>query len=124
MEYKRGALFAALEYYQRDMRYSHPDGKFDSGKWYPADTESCDCCKSIRAPSRSYPFSFMTHCRTLKHVANLYLANPTEVRAHLKKFKGIIVAVSTNKELKQIFSTVPVTFTETDLKGLFVEHLI
>lgn len=53
-------------------RSEHPDGKFDGKKrWYPSDKEHCDCCDYIRSPSTAYPFSYMVHCRTKKHIQNL-----------------------------------------------------
>jgi hypothetical protein len=56
----------------RSDRITHPHGKFDNAKrWYPSDEEKCDCCEYIRGPTRAFPFSYMTHCRTKKHVAAL-----------------------------------------------------
>ena len=44
------------QYYQRKMRYAHPDGIFDSkGRWYPLDKESQKCCDKILPPSTRYP---------------------------------------------------------------------
>jgi hypothetical protein len=56
----------------RQDRKSHPDGKFDNAKrWYPSDREKCDCCGNVRGPSRTFPFSYMVHCRTKKHIEEL-----------------------------------------------------
>jgi len=64
---------AAAEFRDRKNRNSHPAGKFDSGgRWYPATEERQDCCDGIRTPSRAYPYSLMTHCRTVGHVAKLF----------------------------------------------------
>ena len=64
---------AAWEYLNRRDRRTHPDGKSDaSRRWYPSSQESQSCCRGIRAPSRAYPWSYMTHCRTVAHIANLY----------------------------------------------------
>ncbi|WP_333798549.1 hypothetical protein [Trichlorobacter lovleyi] len=66
-------IAAATDFNNRRDRISHPDGTFDSaGRWSPSYSEECDCCKNIRQPSRSYPFSLMIHCRTAEHVANLH----------------------------------------------------
>lgn len=59
-------------YEMRKERMTHPDGKFDNGgRWYPAVGEKCDCCRSIREPSRAYPYSLMVHCRTKVHIKNM-----------------------------------------------------
>lgn len=79
---------AAQEYLNRQNRISHPDGRFDNGgRFYLAENEQCDCCKSIRTPSRSYPYSQMTHGRTMLHVANLFGVKVGEVRKAVKEFK-------------------------------------
>ena len=58
----------AIEQINLQARVWHPSGDFDNaGRWYP--TNYCDCCESIRSPSRAYPYSLMNHCRTVSHVA-------------------------------------------------------
>ena len=87
MTQKRRAT--AQEYFDRQSRRSHPDGSFDkSGRWYPSEAEECECCKSIRSPSRSYPYSYMTHCRSVEHVANLFGQDPKIIRAIVKRFRA------------------------------------
>ncbi len=64
---------AAIEFIERQNRISHPDGSNDKGgRWYPSDGERQLCCQSVRSPSRGYPWSYMVHCRTAKHIATLY----------------------------------------------------
>lgn len=59
-------------YVARKDRAQHPDGRFDkAGCWYPSADESRPCCRPIREPSRSYPYSLMRHCRTLRHCRQL-----------------------------------------------------
>ncbi|MDA8212139.1 MAG: hypothetical protein M0021_09720 [Clostridia bacterium] len=66
-------LKAAQEYLNRRDRISHPSGSFDkAGRWYPSESETCDCCGAICSPSRAFPYSYMVHCRTAGHVAKLY----------------------------------------------------
>lgn len=66
------ALQAAELWRRRKSRAEHPDGSFDkAGRWYPSHTESQDCCRYIRRPSRIFPYSFITHCRSKEHIANL-----------------------------------------------------
>lgn len=77
---------AAQEYLDRQNRKSHPAGEFDNGgRFYLADEERCKCCASIRNPSRRFPYSEMTHGRTMKHVANLYNVSVADVRKELKE---------------------------------------
>ena len=63
----------AKEYIARRDRDTDPPGRFDkAGRWYAHETERRDCCWPIRSPSRAYPYSWLVHCRTAKHVADLY----------------------------------------------------
>ena len=72
---------ATQEYLDRQARAAHPDGRFDNGgRWYPSEDEECPCCSRIRNPSRRWPYSLNTHCRTLKHVAYLFDVNATDLR--------------------------------------------
>ena len=72
---------AAREYADRQGRRSHPDGKTDKGgRWHPSAAEAKDCCRGIRIPSRAWPWSYMTHCRTMTHIANLYDVAETDLR--------------------------------------------
>jgi hypothetical protein len=46
-------------------RTIHPSGNFDSkGRWYSSNNDLID----VRQPSKAYPYSQMTACRTLKYV--------------------------------------------------------
>ena len=57
------------EFESRKNRISNPAGNFDKGgRWYPSEQERASCCSSVRAPSRTFPYSCLTHCRTLKHI--------------------------------------------------------
>jgi hypothetical protein len=59
-------------YRKRQSRAVHPSGDFDKARrWLPSEQEECECCQTIRYPSRAYPFSLMAHCRTKKHIENL-----------------------------------------------------
>lgn len=77
---------AARTFIARRDRSSHPSGKFDNaGRWYPSEAETCDCCSSVRSPSRAHPYSLMVHCRTLKHVANLYGVKESDLRKEVRR---------------------------------------
>lgn len=72
---------AAEEYIARRDLNKRPAGRNDSGgRWYPATGERCDCCGSIRSPSRAWPATLFKHCRSVEHVANLFSVNPTDLR--------------------------------------------
>lgn len=76
---------AAREYLARRDRRKHPAGEFDKAKrWDPAATEEQTCCRSIRTPSRGWPYSLLVHCRTLNHVARLYNVPAADVRRTVK----------------------------------------
>jgi hypothetical protein len=57
------------QFYDLKHRKTHPAGKFDKAKRFTL-AEHFDCCKSIRRPSRRFPFSEMVHGRTLVHFAH------------------------------------------------------
>lgn len=79
------AVEAATAYIQRQARLAHPSGSFDNARrWHPSDAERQACCRAIRSPSRHWPFSLMTHCRTLAHVAACYGVAPAAVRRALR----------------------------------------
>ncbi len=72
---------ALAKWQARQDRREHPAGKFDkAGRWYSADDEWQPCCNTIRSPSRGYPYSYMTHCRSAEHVANLCGVDVAELR--------------------------------------------
>lgn len=61
-------------YEARRDRQVNPEGKFDgAGRWYPSQTEDADGSieRTHRSPSRAWPYSYMTACRTRKHVKAL-----------------------------------------------------
>jgi len=78
---------AAQEYVRRQNRTAHPDGETVRGRWYPSDSERCDCC-GVRSPSRSYPWSLMLHCRTAKHVATRYGVSRSELLRAAKEIQS------------------------------------
>ena len=72
-QYQNRLNTAVICYIDRQSRYAHPFGKFDTGHcWEPDDGERRKCCDSVRTPSRVRPYTLMQHCRTLAHIAQLY----------------------------------------------------
>lgn len=85
---------AAMTYLARTARTAHPGGFFDKAqRWMPSDIERQPCCATIRNPSRNHPFSLMTHCRSVQHVANFMGVDPVELRriARQQRFSNRIV---------------------------------
>lgn len=90
------------EFEQLQARIIHPDGTFDkAGRWYPDDNEWSSCCDSIRSPSRSYPYSYMVHCRTLPHIMNKYGLSEEE-KKEIKKAMNQKRKEEKEQELKRI----------------------
>lgn len=59
-------------YEGRRDRLVNPDGTFDNaGRWYPSEAEDAGVSHTHRSPSRAWPYSYMTACRTRKHVSVL-----------------------------------------------------
>lgn len=74
---------AADEYVARRDRMANPPGTFDrQGRFYCDETYAC--CDGIRSPSVAYPYSQMTHARTLKHVAQVFGVSETELRRSVR----------------------------------------
>jgi hypothetical protein len=85
------AAQAAAEYVRRRQRQSHPVGRCDrGGRWWPDPVvEWRECCERIRRPSRAWPWSLMTHCRTLQHVAALYEVPHDLVRRVMRERRSV-----------------------------------
>jgi hypothetical protein len=65
-------LRASARYVLRRDRIEHPKGKTDNGgRWYPSDPEERSLVGHLRRPSRSFPWSYMLGCRTLRHSCEL-----------------------------------------------------
>lgn len=77
---------AAEEYRAQQERRTHPAGKFDKAqRWYPEEREKQPCCGYIRRPTRAWPYSLMTHCRSAGHVAALFGVSATDLRKALRR---------------------------------------
>ena len=66
------ALMAAILFILRRDRDEHPCGQFDNaGRWY-AKGRDYEVLARCRAPSRAFPWSQMSSCRTLRHCCRYY----------------------------------------------------
>lgn len=80
---------AVREYIDRQDRVSHPKGKTDNAnRFYPSDDEWQECCANVRSPSRAWPWSYMLHCRTAVHVANLFAVDVKELRRRARPYRA------------------------------------
>ncbi|TAH43647.1 MAG: hypothetical protein EYC69_02215 [Bacteroidetes bacterium] len=96
VEIQTGNMSAAIDcYYKRLERSEHPTGRFDkAGRWFPEDEEKCDCCFGLRAPSRAYPYSLMTHCRSINHIATLFSVDNSKMKSHIRSYNKLKKDVS------------------------------
>ncbi len=79
---------AAEAYIARQDRTEHPVGRFDNaGRFWPDDSEWRGCCSGVREPSRSYPYSYMVHCRTMTHITRLYGVDEQVLRREVRKLR-------------------------------------
>lgn len=76
---RRQRLDKCIEtYFRRLYRQEDPSGSFKEyvgdglPPWFPSNEERLHCCNRVRTPSRVYPLSLNTHCRSIEHLANLY----------------------------------------------------
>ena len=81
---------AAQEYLNRKSKKTFPKGSFHNHKWYPSEEEKRNCCFAIRHPSIKFPYSLLGHCRTIKHIANVFGVKLSDLEKHMKG-KPIIV---------------------------------
>lgn len=64
-------------YQARKLRLVHPGGTFNGGgRWYPSTKEDCGVSASVRSPSRAWPYSYMTACRSRRHCMALAEQQP------------------------------------------------
>ena len=82
---------AALEYLLRRSRCSHPSGWFDKGgRWYPGESENLNT-DMYRTPTRGYPYSYMSACRSLKHCIALFSADSKLVNKIIKNVRAKLI---------------------------------
>ncbi|ENJ1753178.1 hypothetical protein ACPV4W_04195 [Vibrio diabolicus] len=108
---------ASIEYLMLKGRYIHPEGKFDNAKrWEPIDwTPSLG---TIRAPSRSHPYSYLVHCRTKKRVSELRDVDLRELTATIKRISLFNLQLSGNlDEVKSSLSLLLSTYTPAKHSG-------
>jgi hypothetical protein len=92
------ALKATVDFLMYKFGLRHPSGHRDSkgARWYPE--TQFDCCKSIRSPSRAYPWSYYTHCKSAVHIAHEYGVTVAELKENLKK-KNLPLLLGINERI-------------------------
>lgn len=63
---------AIITFVKRRERHENPFGRFIDRIWYPSLSEKKECCNNICRPSKIYPYGYMIHCRSAKHISMLY----------------------------------------------------
>ncbi|HIE5648304.1 TPA: hypothetical protein ACXNQV_000098 [Stenotrophomonas maltophilia] len=84
---REAAYNGAMKYRRRQERTEHPTGDFDKAKrFYPDEVESPGGIieRTIREPSRAWPFSYMIACRSLAHCCHLEGADVRHARLVIK----------------------------------------
>lgn len=81
---------AVAEYRARREHSSRARGRFDNaGRFHTADVERCACCRAVRAPSRRWPWSELSHGSTAVHVAAVYGVDVKALRAASRKLDSL-----------------------------------
>jgi len=94
------ALPAYTVYVARTLGRVSPAGRRDSaGRWYPAERERRPCCDRVRPPSRRFPLSLLTHCRSAGHVAALHAGPPRLLRGLIAYLARYYARASTAPDL-------------------------
>ena len=119
---------AVVKYYARKERITHPNGYFDRAKrWYPSEGEEQNCCGGLRRPTRSFPNSLNTHCRSVKHIAQLLEVDAKELRRLVKQFAPIFSSTQMVRLIYNWFSGWEIENTRkrlvplTAIKGFVLE---
>lgn len=104
-------------YYLMKNRLVHPEGTFDkAGRWYP--DNMYECCSDIRGPSRSYPYSYMLHCRTKKHIDTVLNNDPNFLSYILSHFDKEEIPLMINETHTDFFKGIIKDVLEGKFKWL------
>lgn len=72
-------LRVAVKTVRLRKRSINPDGRFDkAGRWYP--DKFTDSMDQIRSPSRGFPYSYMSHARTVEYQSQLAGTDPDKTK--------------------------------------------
>ena len=74
-------------YFRRKNREASPSGRWDGKKWFPTERERQPCCEEVRRPTRSFPYSLLAHCKTIKHLAALHSVDEKRLRLYINRIQ-------------------------------------
>lgn len=85
-------LNAVRTFLLRESGLQSPEGGFDNARrWFPQGRDK-EVMADVRYPSRSFPFSYLKACKSIKHCAALFDADPAEVRRLAKQVRAEVDA--------------------------------
>ena len=94
-------LDCAKSYTDMQSREKHPKGEFDSANRFYISVKY-PCCEDIRAPSRMYPYSQMTHGRSLAHIAHEFSVE--RYISVLRKISNTLAKKGDHEARKRLYS--------------------
>lgn len=71
----------------RDARTESPDGEWEDGLWLPSPQERRPCCEGV-VPSPANRQALESHCRTQRHVAQLFDVPLAELKSAIRRSRG------------------------------------
>ncbi len=74
---------AVDEFRERASRSRKPGGDWIQGLWYPSEQERMPCCDEI-TPTPANKQALQNHCRSQRHIANLFGVELEELKRALK----------------------------------------
>lgn len=116
----------ALELHRKlQSREINPDGHFDSKKrWFPSKEEEQDCCRRLRRPSSNYPYTLMSHCRSLEHVAHACNLPPYLLRQlHYFERRGAVITEDLLTPFCAAIKLMQTCLSYKDAKQMFATYI-
>lgn len=71
----------------REVRAESPDGEWEDGLWLPSPQERRPCCEGV-TPSPANRQALESHCRTQRHVAQLFDIPLAELKSAIRRSRG------------------------------------
>jgi hypothetical protein len=71
----------------REVRTESPDGEWEDGLWLPSPQERRPCCEGV-VPSPANRQALESHCRTQRHVAQLFDVPLAELKSAIRRSRS------------------------------------
>jgi len=71
----------------REVRTESPEGEWEDGVWLPSAQERRPCCEGV-TPSPANRQALESHCRTQRHVAQLFDIPLTELKSAIRRSRS------------------------------------